>query len=194
MCILRYCSHRRSNQETRQTIYQWTVYYLRHNEEKVKIFWNFFGSIKKVCSSTDDFDGNTVQYWIISLGLSNDRSITTHSRVQPNCVCKDCLKQNPSFTNGWTLQRPKRKRKRPKVSIAVLSLLKLWIYTGNTKHVKRNYCQRSRKQKITILHDIILCSQNTVPVNLLDFLVLPQVQGFLWIAYGVGEEVTSQML
>ena len=130
MCILRHCSHRRSNQETRQTINQWTVHYLRHNEEKVKIFWNFFGSIKKVCSSTDDFDCNTVQYWIISLGLSNDRSITTHSRVQPNCVCKDCLKQNPSFTNGWTLQRPKRKRKRPKVSIAVLSLLKLWIYTG----------------------------------------------------------------
>ena len=136
MCILRHCSHRRSNQETRQTIYQWTVYYLRHNEEKVKIFWNFFGSIKKVCSSTDDFDGNTVQYWIISLGLSNDLSITTHSRVQPNCVCKDCFKQNPSFTNGWTLQRPKRKRKRPKVSIAALSLLKVWIYTGNTKHVR----------------------------------------------------------
>ena len=39
------------------------------------------------------------------------QKLQTHSTVQPNCGEKSCLKRNAGGPNGWTILRPKVKRK-----------------------------------------------------------------------------------
>ena len=42
------------------------------------------------------------------------KSLKSHSTVQPNCGERKCLKRNPGELQVWTIKRPKRQKPKPK--------------------------------------------------------------------------------